>query len=113
MFGSSHEFAIRFLEDHDEQGLKLADICVRPDRIRPLTSFDMLCKFDHHMAGHYLNFELRHVTQSRPLYDYEWWSVSPAGRQLLALDRLWRDNAVLDPNWREIGFKQAGSMSTV
>jgi hypothetical protein len=113
MFGCSHEFAIRFLEDNDEQCLKLADICVRPDRIRPLTSFDIFCKFDHHMAGHYLNFELRHVTQSRVQWDYESWSISPAGLQLLALDRQWRASAVLDRNWRDVGVEQAGSISTV
>jgi hypothetical protein len=90
MLGCSHAFAVRFLEDNDEQGLKISDICVRPDHIRPIHSFDIFCKIDHRMANHYLNLELRHVTQSRVVWDYETWSTSRNGKQLLALERAWR-----------------------
>ena len=107
MFGDSPiEDDIYYLEDN-EFGLKLSDKQVSIAFIRPLRTFNMLCKFDHRMANHILNrilvcryfagdltngWKVRYgVSDLSEDFDYETWASSKEGKQLLELECKWRE----------------------
>jgi hypothetical protein len=107
MFGDfPMEDDIYYLEDN-EFGLKLSDKQVSIAFIRPLRTFNMICKFDHRMANHILNrilvrrysagdltkdWKVRYgVGDLSEDFDYETWASSKEGKQLLELECKWRE----------------------
>jgi putative lipoic acid-binding regulatory protein len=104
MFGDFPiEKVIEYLEQHErnELGLKITDKHVVVDFIRPVSSFDLTCKFQHKVANHLLNRILvrsHHVDtmkygswRSSVEGNYDSWSSSAEGWQLLQLEMIWRD----------------------
>ena len=84
---------IAYLEQHDrnDRGLKLSDKHVSIAFIRPLWSFDLFCLVDHKMANHRLNRKLIRDGELSGEFNYDRWKISVEGKQLLALQRQWRE----------------------
>ena len=112
MFGDRPiEDDIYYLEEN-ELGLKLSDKQVSIAFIRPLRTFNMLCKFDHRMANHILNrilvrrysagdltkdWKVRYgVSDLSENFDYETWASSKEGKQLLELECKWREEDTME-----------------
>jgi hypothetical protein len=95
MFGDRPvEDDVCYLEQND-LNLKLADKDVSIAFIRPLRTFDLTCKIEHRMANHNLNRTLVRsnvVDDVSGEWDYQSWALSMEGRQLLELEREWRED---------------------
>ena len=103
MFGDvPTEQVIEYLEKHEmnKLGLKIADKYVVVDFIRPMDSFDLTCPIQHKVANHLLNRILvrRHQVDTLKFEscwssvegNYDSWSSSVEGKQLIELALKWR-----------------------
>ena len=102
MFGDVPiEEVTEYLEKHrlNKLGLKITDKYVVVDFIRPMASFDLTCKFQHRVANHLINRILvRSHDVGTMMYEsccssvegnYDSWSSSVEGLQLMELEMMW------------------------
>ncbi|KAJ1464248.1 hypothetical protein T484DRAFT_1758242, partial [Baffinella frigidus] len=75
--------------DGNDRGLKMSDQGVHIDHIRPLSSFNLHCKVEQTMANNWCNLQLLPAVENLQKgadFNYDAWSITDAGRMLLALE---------------------------
>ncbi|KAJ1465320.1 hypothetical protein T484DRAFT_3637932 [Baffinella frigidus] len=89
LLGCSWQEAVDHLESND-RGLKLLDANVHVDHIRPISSFgDLTCLTQQFLVNHWCNLQLLPAVENLQKgadFDYDAWSITDAGRMLLALE---------------------------
>ncbi|KAJ1466296.1 hypothetical protein T484DRAFT_1862065 [Baffinella frigidus] len=89
LLGCSWQEAVDHLESND-RGFKILDPGIEIDHIRPMSSFgDLACLTQQSLVNHWSNLQLLPMTENRQKgadFNYDAWSITDAGRILLALE---------------------------